>query len=59
VNREHRTSESSELGITSDDSQEMRLFATSPPERLHKRSGVGLQQVFQVLRTALARAEYR
>lgn len=37
--REHRTSESSELGITSDDSQEMRLFATSPPERLHKRAG--------------------
>lgn len=41
--REHRTSESSELGITSDDSQEMRLFATSPPDRLHKRSA-GVQE---------------
>eukprot|EP00088_Acartia_fossae_P070172 TRINITY_DN9327_c0_g1_i9.p1 TRINITY_DN9327_c0_g1~~TRINITY_DN9327_c0_g1_i9.p1 ORF type:complete len:560 (-),score=93.02 TRINITY_DN9327_c0_g1_i9:582-2261(-) len=31
--REYRTSESSEQGITSDDSQEMRVFATSPPEK--------------------------
>jgi hypothetical protein len=57
LNREHRTSESSELGITSDDSQEMRLFATSPPERLHKRSGVGLHQIFRVLLTAEAKVE--
>jgi len=31
--REYLTSESSEQGITSDDSQEMRVFATSPPDR--------------------------
>jgi len=34
--REYRTSESSEQGVTSDDSQEMRIFATSPPDRTRK-----------------------
>jgi len=34
--REYRTSESSEQGITSDDSQEMRIFATSPPDRTNR-----------------------
>jgi len=34
--REYRTSESSEQGITSDDSQEMRVFATSPPDRTNR-----------------------
>jgi len=34
--REYRTSESSEQGVTSDDSQEMRVFATSPPDRTNR-----------------------
>jgi len=36
LRREYRTSESSEQGVTSDESQEMRLFATSPPDRPKK-----------------------
>ena len=34
--REYRNSESSEQGVTSDDSQEMRFFATSPPDRFKR-----------------------
>jgi len=34
--REHRTSESSEQGVTSDDSQEIRVFATSPLDRIRR-----------------------
>lgn len=48
MSREYRHSESSEQGVTSDDSQEMRFFATSPPDRFKRMVSIGATRFFFV-----------